>query len=229
MARILQTALVVFLSASLVACATESAEESAGDAAAGVADSDSAGSDEGVARPNFPEPAPVVHEVPAQTTLTFKVSSRLSTESSAAGDEFTAALAEAVVVDGVTVLPANAVAMGHVVNAERSGRVSGVARLELTMTRVEANGTSYELNTAPFVAQAQTERGEDAARIGAGAGIGAAIGAALGGGQGAAVGAAIGGGTGTAVVLSDRGDEVVIPEGTAINFLLSDALRVSLE
>ena len=53
--------------------------------------------------------------------------------------------------------------------------------------------------------EAEATKGEDAKKIGIGAGIGAAVGAIVGGGDGAAKGAAIGGAGGTGVVLATKG------------------------
>jgi hypothetical protein len=54
---------------------------------------------------------------------------------------------------------------------------------------------------------------QDAAKIGAGAGLGAIIGAIAGGGKGAAIGAIIGGAVGTGGVLATRGKDISLPRG----------------
>ena len=177
----------------------------------------------GVAPPAFPEDTPAsTMEVPSGTALTVELTAPVSTETHSAGDEFQAVLTEALIIDGETVIRAGADVVGRVAVSQRAGRVQGVSRIELVLTRLG----SSEISTAPFVVQADTERGEDAVRIGTGAGIGAAIGAALGGGDGAAIGAAIGGGAGTAVVLTDRGDDIQIRAEAPIGFVLSAPLIV---
>lgn len=171
-------------------------------------------------------PARQPRVIPSGTTLVFETGETLSASSGQAGQTFSARLANAVVVNGETLIPAGAQAEGRVLEATESGRVSGVATIQLTMTRVMVNGGDVEISTSPFSAQAETTRSEDATKIGVGAGIGAAIGAALGGGGGAAKGAAIGGGAGTAVVLTTRGDDVVLEAGTAIGFVLDQAVEL---
>lgn len=171
-------------------------------------------------------PARQPRVIPSGTTLVFETGETLSASSGQAGQTFTARLVDAVVVNGETVIPAGARAEGRVLEATESGRVSGVASIQLTMTRVTVNGQEVDVSTAPFSAQAETSRTEDATKIGVGAGIGAALGAALGGGGGAAKGAAIGGGAGTAVVLTTRGDDLVLPSGTAIGFVLNQAVEL---
>ena len=72
---------------------------------------------------------------------------------------------------------------------------------------MSGGGQRYGINTELFSRQASATKGEDATKIGIGAGAGAAIGA-IRGKKGAAEGAAVGGGAGTGVVLATKGDEV---------------------
>jgi hypothetical protein len=179
-----------------------------------------------VEAPEFPEPAAEPVLIPAGTVLSVALNSSVSTATGQSGDEFQGTLTEALRVGGEVVVPAGAAVVGRVVSSVRAGRVEGVARIELTMTGIEAGGERHAISTTPFVGQANTERGEDAARIGGGAGIGAAIGGILGGGDGAAIGAAVGGGAGTAVVLTDRGDDVEILAERPITVELTDTLSI---
>ena len=50
--------------------------------------------------------------------------------------------------------------------------------------------------------------------------------AIIGGKKGAAIGAGVGAGAGTGVVLSTRGEELVLPEGTQLRTILARALTV---
>jgi hypothetical protein len=84
-----------------------------------------------------------------------------------------------------------------------------------------------ETNTLTFEADASTK--DDAAKIGAGAGIGAAIGAIAGGGKGAAIGAVIGGGAGTATVMATRGKEVEFPAEHELTFKLERDLQIKVD
>jgi hypothetical protein len=195
-----------------------------GDAGAGEADA--AGSADAGSPAATAPPARAPRAIPAGTTLTFEIGQTLSASGSQAGQTFPARLAQAVVVGGETLIPAGAAAEGRVLEAAESGRVSGVATIQLTMTTITLGGQTVDIATAPFEARAETSRTEDAVTIGAGTGIGAAIGGILGGGDGAALGAAIGGGGGTAVVLSTRGDNIELPSGTAVNFVLSNAAQL---
>ena len=73
---------------------------------------------------------------------------------------------------------------------------------------------------------AAATKGEDATKIGIGAGAGAVIGGPLGGKDGAAKGAAVGGGAGTGVVLATKGREVRLGPGADVTTLLTAPLTV---
>jgi hypothetical protein len=167
-----------------------------------------------------------VFQVPEGTALGFTLIDSLSTETSKPGDIFQASLTDALVIDGTTVLPKNALARGRVLAVQVPGRVSGVARIELAMTEIVRGEEAIAIETLPFVAEAESTRGEDATKIGIGAGIGAAIGGLLGGGKGAATGAAIGGGAGTGAVLATRGDQIDYPSETKLQFTLDEAVSI---
>ncbi len=77
-----------------------------------------------------------------------------------------------------------------------------------------------------MVFRGEATKGEDATKVGAGAGIGAVIGGMLGGGDGAAKGAAIGGAAGTGTVLATRGREVALASGTDVNATLASEIEV---
>jgi hypothetical protein len=82
------------------------------------------------------------------------------------------------------------------------------------------------MSAEQFSRQASATKGEDATKIGIGAGAGAVVGGLLGGTKGAAQGAAVGGGAGTGVVLATRGEEVRIASGTDVSIQLAAPLTV---
>jgi len=73
---------------------------------------------------------------------------------------------------------------------------------------------------------APATKGEDAVKIGIGAGAGAVIAGILGGKDGAAKGAAIGGGAGTGVVLATKGQEMRLGLGADVSTKLTAPLTV---
>ena len=177
--------------------------------------------------------APVYREftLPVGTTLPLELNSTLASDLSEVEDPVRATLRIAVTVDGLEVLPAGTELAGHVTEAERAGRVKGRARLAFQFTSLRYDGERRPLRTEPIVQEAEATKGEDATKIGIGAGAGAVIGAVVGGTSGAAKGAAIGGAAGTGAVMATRGKEVRLEPGTDIPTRLAAplAIRVRLQ
>lgn len=172
--------------------------------------------------------APEYREItlPSGTSLPLDLTSSVASDSSRIEDPVSAALRAAVVVDGTEVLPVGTVLGGHVTNADDSGRVKGRAKIAFRFTTLEHDGAKYDIGTATIARQAEATKGEDATKIGIGAGAGAAIGALLGGGDGAAKGAAIGGAAGTGAVLATKGKEIRLGPGANVTTTLTEPLTV---
>jgi hypothetical protein len=160
--------------------------------------------------------------------LTVRVDQALSTERNAPGDTFRATLDQPLVVNGFVIAERGARVEGRVVEADPGGRVKGVARLELELVRLNtADGQRINIQTQPFTREAETSKKQDAAKIGAAAGIGAAIGAIAGGGKGAAIGAAAGGAAGTGAVVATRGKAAEIPAETRLTFKITQPVTIT--
>jgi hypothetical protein len=174
--------------------------------------------------------ADVLREVtiPAGTTLRLKLQSAVASDSSEVEDTVRAELRQALSVDGQAILPAGTEVVGTVTDVERSGRVKGRAHVAYRFSSLRAAGERYDIKTTPLSHTAAATKGEDAKKIGIGAGAGAAVGALLGGGSGAAKGAVIGGAGGTGVVLATRGKEVHVGPGAAVNTKLTAPLVVRI-
>ena len=171
---------------------------------------------------------PVYREftLPVGTTLPLELKSTIASDVSAVEDTVRATLRNAVTVDGQEVLPAGTEVAGHVTEAERAGRVKGRARIAFRFTSVRLDDERLSLRTDPIVQEAEATKGEDATKIGVGAGAGAIIGAVVGGKGGAAKGAALGGAAGTGVVMATRGKEVRLESGTDIPVRLAAPLSI---
>jgi hypothetical protein len=167
-----------------------------------------------------PAPPPRIM-VPEGTRLHIVLKDGVSASKSEPGTEFTAYLADPVVVNGKTALAEGSRVIGRVVDAKESGRVKGRAALRLVLTSVVHNGKSVPVETQTYVGVAKSTKKRDAGVIGGAAGVGAVIGAIAGGGKGAATGAAIGGAGGTGAVLATRGEDVHYPPETRLTFVLS--------
>jgi hypothetical protein len=175
--------------------------------------------------------APAYREVtvPAGTTLRLDLASSIASDTSRVEDPVRATLREAVVIDGQAVLATGAELTGVVTDAEDSGRVKGRARVAYRFNSLHVGEEQYDISTAATTHVAEATKGEDATKIGIGAGAGAAIGAILGGGSGAAKGAAIGGAAGTGAVLATKGKEVRLGPGANVTTSLTAPLTIRVK
>lgn len=164
--------------------------------------------------------------IPAGTALPLELQTDLSSETAQVETPVRARLKQAVIVDGVTALPAGAVMIGEVTAVDRAGRVKGRSTLAFAFSRVQADNLSGNLRTNPLTFMGEASKGEDATKIGAGAVGGAIIGGILGGGDAAAKGAAIGGAAGTGVVLATRGKDVKLASGADLAATLAAPFTV---
>lgn len=166
--------------------------------------------------------------IPAGTALRLRLNTAVASDTSHEGDSVTAELADAVVVDGRTLVPAGASLTGSVSDVADAGRVKGRGRVTIDFTALTSGGARYALSAEPISEVAAATKGEDAAKIGVGAGAGAIIGGILGGKKGSAKGAVIGGGAGTGVVLATAGKEARMDAGTLVSTQLTAPLSVRL-
>jgi hypothetical protein len=150
----------------------------------------------------------------------------VSSKTSSVEDPVNARLRRAIVVGGVTVVPAGATVSGHVVEATRAGRVKGRARVAFRFTSIRANDGRHTIGTSKISREAPGTKKKDAQKIGIGAGAGAVVGAVTGGGKGAAVGGALGAAGGTGVVLATRGDEIALGSGTMVTTRLTAPVTI---
>lgn len=170
---------------------------------------------------------PVV--LPEGTPVRVTIETALSSDKSQAGDEFEATVAEAVVVDGKTVIPKGAKATGRVVEAQGSGRLKGTALLRLALRQVEVGGKNYDVKTGTVSLGGPGHTKRNAVMIGGGAGVGALIGGLAGGGKGAAIGAGVGAGAGTAGAAATGKKDVKVGAESRMTFKLSEALTVQVK
>jgi hypothetical protein len=173
-----------------------------------------------------PRPAYRDVTIPAGTMLPLSLTSSVASDTSAVEDAVTAELTRAITIDGWDVLPAGATVGGHVTEVDGSGRVKGRAMIAFRFTSLRTGTEQYDVQSSPLAHMAPATKGEDATKIGIGAGAGAIIGGILGGGDGAAKGAAIGGGAGTGVVLSTKGQEMRLAPGADVSTQLTAPLTV---
>lgn len=157
-------------------------------------------------------------ELPAGTAIAIRLESTLTTKSSQVGDRFQAVVAEPVLLDGETVVPAGAEVTGRVVSVEQPGKASGRGHLQLGFDQLSFGGRSYDLETKSQVYRSASGTKKDVAIIGGGVVGGAVVGGILDGGSGAAKGAVIGGAAGTGASLMTRGPQLEMKAGSVLTF-----------
>ena len=165
--------------------------------------------------------------VPAGAALEVTLETPVASDTSKIEDTVRGTVAKAVAVDGMTTIPAGAPVTGTVVEANPSARVKGLASIAIRFNRVVVANTPYTIQTARIRREAAATKGEDAKKIGIGAGAGAVIGAIAGGKKGAAIGTAVGAGAGTGAVVATKGKEIGIAAGTTLKTTLSEPVKIN--
>jgi hypothetical protein len=169
--------------------------------------------------------------IPAGTVLPVELQTTVASDQSHVEDPVRARVTRALVIDGMTAVPAGSAVTGSVTNAKRSGRVKGRAEIGFRLTSLQAHDERHAIRTGIVVRRAPATKTQDAVDIGIPAAAGAVAGAIVGGKDDAAKGAVIGGAAGTGYVLATRGKEVRLPSGTDLNVKLLEpiTMRVPLK
>ena len=159
--------------------------------------------------------------VPAGTRILIRTIDSIDSSQQKAGYRFNATLETSLQADNMTVAPRGTRVYGVLASASSAGRMKGSSELELELTDIVINGTSYPLLTSSYEIEGKGEGGNTAKKVIGGAGLGALIGGIAGGGKGAGIGALIGGGAGTAVASSKKGQQLSIPSESLLEFRLA--------
>ena len=175
--------------------------------------------------PNRTDPVTVPEQTPIHVTLDQAVTSNQSRP----GEHFAATVSEPIVVDGKTVVPQGARALGLVVDAHHSGRLMGRARLQLALQTVEVDGKRYEIRTTSSQKVGGNHKKRNFAWIGGGAGGGLLIGALAGGGEGALIGGPVGAGAGTAAAFLTGKKDIKLPAETPVTFRLAEPVTIEVK
>src|SRR5262245_17795886 len=134
--------------------------------------------------PPPPPPKPQFKEVtiPSGTALSVTLETAVASDKNNVEDPVQGKLAKAIVIDGVTAVPAGAALAGTVTEAVRSGKVKGRASIALSFNSLTARGENHRIRTTRISRTAESTKKDDAKKVGIGAGAGALIGAIAGGG-----------------------------------------------
>ena len=175
-------------------------------------------------------PKPVVKEVtiPEGTVIPVRITETLDTKTAQQNDAFHGSLAADLGVQGVIALRRGAPVLGRVIDAREAAHFKGNALLSLELTEVERGGQKIPVVTNAYTKEGAGRGKNTVAKAGGGAALGATIGAIAGGGKGAAIGGVAGGAAGTGVNAVTRGEQVVIPTETLINFQLQSPITLKV-
>lgn len=122
---------------------------------------------------------------------------------------------------GRILIPAGSRVVGTVRKVQRAQRPARGGELELAFDSIYIGSTRYDISTRVVSIDEGLDRGDTAERAGLGAVLGGVLGGLLGGTKGALIGLVIGG---TGGVVSSRGEEVELPEGTILTLALDRPL-----
>ena len=189
--------------------------------------------------PNGPE-----YVIPAGTRILLRITNSINTVRTMPGDRIYLQTAFPVFASGKLVIPQGSYVTGVVVDSQRAGRVTGKSDLSFRFESLtQPNGTTRDFRSRPGSVDAggkldgegkmtgESAKGKDVATIArtttTGAGLGGLAGIAGHGGMGVGIGSAAGAAAGLATVLSTRGPDVSIPQGTTMEMVLDRDLRFS--
>jgi hypothetical protein len=162
--------------------------------------------------------------LPAGTDIAVRTIDRIDSKKVSLSKDYAASLDDPIVVNGVTVAPANANAYLRVTDSKSAG-FSRRASLSLSLVAVEINGQRVRVETNKVDSQSGSQAKRTLAGTGAGAATGAAIGGIAGGGLGAGIGAGVGA-AGGAVAGKIFGKAVEIAPETRFSYRLTAAVEI---
>jgi uncharacterized membrane protein len=164
--------------------------------------------------------------LPSGTKIPIRTIDALDSRTADEYKEYSASVDDAVVVDGVTVIPAKAAAFLHVkVTKARLVSIHPTsAVLSISLVALQIDGGRIEVSASQVQSKGASHTLRDVA---AGAAAGAATGAVFGGPIGAAVGAGVGGFGG--VVFDQATGHVAIPSETRFTYTLPEPLTIDYQ
>lgn len=173
-------------------------------------------------------PPPQQLTIPPGSYITVRVNQQLSSNKNHAGDLFTATLEQPVVVNGIVVASPGETVSGRVTEAEKSGRIEGLARLGVQLNELTLVDGQQVPIQSQFIDQiGPGSKARDAGAIAGTTAAGAAIGAAAGWGVGAAIGAGAGAAASTIGVLVTRGRPSVIGPEEVLTFRIVQPVTIT--
>ena len=173
-----------------------------------------------------PPPKPQYATLAAGTLIPVRLQDPLDSSVNQSGDTFRAVVDQDLIAGNTVVVPKGSMVEGTLTYVERSGRVSGRAKMSLQFVNLHVGANTYPLQSEILSFEAEGTKKKDATKVGIASGIGAVVGAIAGGGKGAAIGAAAGAGAGGVTVAATRGDELKYAVEDLFEFTLSEEVRI---
>jgi hypothetical protein len=165
--------------------------------------------------------------VPSGALVRIRINQTLDSAKAKPGDHFDGVVINDVVADGAVAIPRGAAVQGAVIDAKKSGAISGRGEISLQLTQVTLGGKSY-----PIVSDLWAHNGADKTiqsvnNTAVGGVLGALVGAAAGGGEGAAIGAGVGGALGLGSSAASHTGQVFIPSEGMLTFHLAQPVTLA--
>ncbi len=164
--------------------------------------------------------------VPRDTVIHVRMIDSIDSQRARAGQVFRGSLEHAVRAGNRVIFPRGADAYVRLVEARSAGRIKGRSELRLQLDKVVSGNRAYAVSTGVIDFRGKNETKNTLRDTGIGAAVGGGLGALFGGGKGAAIGAGLGGGTGLAVGAENRGEQILIPSESLLQFRLTAPLHV---
>ncbi len=165
----------------------------------------------------------------AGTRIPVVLRQTISTATARPGDHVTGEVAQNITINGAVVVPKGSRVEGRVVSVTPSGRLSGVARLDFTMTELTpAGGQPIAIATSHYARTGKTHTKHEVGLIGGGAALGALVGQAAGRDTKATLeGTTAGAVAGAAAAAATGKLDFQVPAGRLVTFRLRKAARVA--
>jgi len=158
--------------------------------------------------------------VPAGTRILIRTVDALDSSSQKSGARFTATLETNLRANELIIAKRGTTVYGRLVVAKSAGRMKGRSQLTVELTDIVINGNAYPIVTGTFEVMGRGEGKNTARKVIGGTGLGAMIGGIAGGGTGAAIGAVSGAAGGTVVAGVKKGEQLLIPSESLLEFRL---------
>jgi hypothetical protein len=164
--------------------------------------------------------------VPAGTRILVRTIDALDSNTQKSGTRFTAELETNLQADDRVAVKRGTTVYGRLITAKSAGRFKGSSQLTLELTDIVIQGNPYPILTSTFEFKGSGEGKKTSRKILGGTGLGAMIGGIAGGGKGAAIGAISGAAAGTAVAGSKKGQQLLIPSESLLEFRLAEPVTL---